>query len=1172
MRTGIRFTCLKRGDNLLGQTWEYKNVVGVEAIRLKLEDMFWHVSKLDITDVIDTIKLGKSSSNSLYIENSGVNGDLWPFNQRMEDYRKGISKYNLNMVIELEFPTVVTSYNYMQYARYAVEVIDKYSWVKYWQIMTQPESLDATGVQNCPPAVYVQLMKYIYQTIHSKYSDIKIGGPGVLHGIVEYVNSAYTNEDKQLYHTGWLAQATGELYGTSTEYDLTEAAGFLPYIDFFAFQGNESTGEFTFETYQDTINKLKDGINAQMHRNNLSLTFEYYSTEQGHYADKSNYEDMQLQGYRDLREYMNDFAVSVIPFKTQLVDEFYDETDKNTEKNVYGILYYYLGNTRKPSYQQFYFIINKLSNYNHINTDLLMIKNKQPYESNIDVTSVMFINDDKNKIVTVIYPVRERILTANNTYFTKVTLKAGLNRNVYLPDGSELQITSPMDVYFKKYDFVIVEEKLVAGVANTADITKETTARLGFYQKCAKSLLSMVPDDYPKDVFDTNYYKLLRSVAIEYGDAEYERNILEDNMYLSTAHGDAIYNNFGALIGVKWKSTWSEEKYRTIASGLIESLLSGATKNSIAKAIKCYTGYDVHIYEMFTDYEHYGLTQEVNWDNQYRFTIEVEKTIEDSIDIGNLYNDVKSVVDLVKPAHTIPIIMIVMVGEEDYKKWYKERYGVDFNKSDDITIERREFAESNVYGWKEQAYDLILQSTSDGKNSTNTNSAFPIAPKYTLYDRDYIDVLHTEDVKIPKPDMQWLPWWFVKYEDKYNRKTTDVYRIDLEMYESECKYGIKPISTSRTLKTNGGTLYDATGKIIGNEGRITNQYRTGFNYALNDEYWLLIEYFDEEKVHKIVEAQGLIIFENNYEEVYDKDKEDCKIQFEYANEELKYGLVPNYPKTLMTYLKDRKDKRITNDYRYGVRNRLHDDFFMIKWEGNHEEYEIANVYQLNLIEWPNEADNYVFPITESHDYNIAVTNLEQYEIKNVTQDIDVHFDDIEKYVIKPAIDSINIDLPLYTEKYNHVFDTLLSNDIILTIYAQEQYNIKNISTNSNLVLPEFKEQYQIKSADSLIENDLPVYIEKYKRGTDEIVINDDKLLFLGKEKYNVKNIVTNNDIVLPDFKEIKYVVKDTTSTLEHSLPIYDEKYTKTINSVIGMKLFTVDGNGVETIVQESSDL
>lgn len=163
-------------------------------------------------------------------------------------------------------------------------------------------------------------------------------------------------------------------------------------------------------------------------------------------------------------------------------------------------------------------------------------------------------------------------------------------------------------------------------------------------------------------------------------------------------------------------------------------------------------------------------------------------------------------------------------------------------------------------------------------------------------------------------------------------------------------------------------------------------------------------------------------------------------------------------------------------------------------------------------------------------------------------------------------------MPLYTEKYNHVFDTLLSNDIVLTIYAQEQYNIKNISTNSNLVLPEFKEQYQIKSADSLIENDLPVYIEKYKRGTDEIVINDDKLLFLGKEKYNVKNIVTNNDIVLPDFKEIKYVVKDTASTLEHSLPIYDEKYTKTINSVIGMKLFTVDGNGVETIVQESSDL
>lgn len=930
MRSGIRFTCLKNGDNLLGQTWEYKGLIGVEAIQSKLQDMFLHVNKLKITDVIDTIQISKDASNSLYIANSGINGDIWPFNQRIEEYKKYIGQYKLNMVAELEFPTIVTTFNYMQYAQYAVTIIDKYSWIKYWQIMTVPEQIDKTGAIKCPPELYVQMLKYIHDLIHNKYSDIKIGGPGILTAINEYVKSSYSNEDKQTFHTGWLAEATGELFGTNTKYDLTEKSGFLPYIDFFAFQGDESSGEFDYDTFQPTINAMKLGVIVQAQRNGINLDIEFLSTEQGHYADKSSVNDMQLQGYRDLREYINDFATNVIPYKKQLVDEFYDETDKNSKKNTYGILYHYLGNERKPSYQEFYFLLNKLYGYNKIVTDDLLIKSKLPYEKDLTIDSLMFINDTGDKILSVVFPKTERILTPNNTIFTKVTLKPALNRKVYIPNGNEVQITSPLDVNFKKYDFIVVEEKLVKSTSDDADVTAEVKKRMAYYQGCFEDLLGMVPDDYNKDVYDINYVKLLRSLGIEYGDANYEKGILEDNMYLSTAHGDAIYNNFGALIGVPWKTQWSQEKYREVVSGIIESLLSGANKNSITKAIKAYTGFDVHIYELFTDYAHYGLNKEINWDNQYRFTVEIEKSIDSTAEITEVYSDVKEVTNIVRPAHTIPIIMIVLVGEENYREWYKERYGVDFSNSDNLLIEKKDFEESNVYGWKNIDYDFVLKATSDGKNSTNTNSAFPIAPKYTLYDRDWVDILDTEDVHVPKPKEEWMPWLIVNYEDVYNKKPKDEFTVSLDMYLQEAKFGIKPLSTDRTLKTNGGLQYDANGNIIKSENRTTNTFRTGIHYALRDDLWILFEYFDKEKYDKAKESQMLWEAFVDWNEIYKKPKEEEKVLAEFEFRELKYGLVPYTKYTAMTYSKNprRRLNRVVNHSRYGIRYRMHEDSYV----------------------------------------------------------------------------------------------------------------------------------------------------------------------------------------------------------------------------------------------------
>jgi len=251
---------LRNGDSLLGQSWQYKNFTGIEAIEEKVRDMFLHVDMLGVDYVIDTLQLGKTPSNNVYLPNTGVNGDLWQMSDRLYLYKELLQKYKKQVFIEIEFPTIVTEYNWKQYARYATEIIDKYSFIKYWQIMTTPEQKDDDGNYKCPPHLYVQIMKYISELIRAKYPDMMLGAPGIFHGVNEYVESSYINIDKQVFHNGWLAEAIGELYGTDPKYDFTEETGFLPYIQFFAFQGDSSTGVFNYTTFPMIIARMKQGI------------------------------------------------------------------------------------------------------------------------------------------------------------------------------------------------------------------------------------------------------------------------------------------------------------------------------------------------------------------------------------------------------------------------------------------------------------------------------------------------------------------------------------------------------------------------------------------------------------------------------------------------------------------------------------------------------------------------------------------------------------------------------------------------------------------------------------------------------------------------------------------------------------------------------------------------
>ena len=892
MRSGVRLTCLKNGDALLGEVWIYKDLSGEEAIQQKLEDLFLHINKLKFTDVIDTIQINKNSSNQLYVGNSGVNGDLWPFQQRIESYRKLINQYSLNLVLEIEFPTVVTSQNINSYAVFAADIINTYPWVKYWQIMTEPESRDAAGMQKCPPDLYVKLIKYIYEIIHTKYNDIKIGGPGICNAIVEYVNSEYYNQDGDLFHTGWLATATGEYYGVDPSDADIGPSGFLKYIDFFAFQGRQNYSEMNYNIYQGVIEKLKKGLVTQAQRDNYNLDIEFMSTYQGHEAENGNYNDLQLQAYRDLREFINAFKVNVVPFKTQLVDEFYDPNDVSAVKNISGLLYYFLGNNHKPAYDQYVFLLSHLEQYVQLADNTYYLNNKRPFIVSNDVHYIMLMNKDKSMLGTVIFPASERNILVKNPVYVTVTLKPAANRNYYLPDGTKGVISNPIDITFKNYDFVFVEEQVSLDVSVDDSVLKEASDRLQLYSTYAKEMLDMVPDDYVKDVYDgMNFPKLLRSIAIEHGDLEYERKILEDNMYLETAHGDAIYNNFGAMIQVPWRSDWEEEKYRTVVSALIESLLKGATKHSIEKALQTYTTFDVHIYELFKDYKHYGMTQAMHYENQYSFVVEVEKDIESNISTDKLYDDIRMLVDIVRPAHTIPIIMVVLIGKEDYGDWYENKYGIPWKDSDIDNWDLLSFEETNKFGWKSIDYDLVFHN-----NQHLLNSSHVIGPKYTLHDNDWWNSnIYCQEV-YDKAKAEMLIDFNSYYIEKYDRIPEDEHHLDSLITCVENRYGIRPMTN--TLITNIGNLWGndyihfrrASLKAISLKSSPAlaetedNDYVTGFEYLLRDDDTGHIHAINSEVFETPEEEYHLDYKIQEHEEIEKPEDSECSHIFSFFSE------------------------------------------------------------------------------------------------------------------------------------------------------------------------------------------------------------------------------------------------------------------------------------------------
>ena len=815
MYTGVRLSTLAVGEPLLSASWIYKDKTGIEAVEERLEDQFYQASYLGFKYIIDTIRPQINASNRLTLANNGINGDIWSFEDRMALYRKLSLKTGIIVVFEIEFTVEVTNTNVDEWVRFILQdLIYTYSWATYWNIGVNPDATYANGHYNCSPLFYSYIMDQVYRRAKGYNHDIKIGGPNIESSLIQFLNN----------RTGWLNEAVGNEYSAGNEYESIGYNGFLDNIDFFTFH-NSSSSSININNYASVIGNIRTILYEHLGNNQIAI----FATNIGHKAAFDDSLACNQQAYYDLRDMLTAVKNGIIPFKNELVDAFPESYawagNFDPNRTDYGILRWFM-NT-KLSYSTYKFIYDALDGYS------MVVANNNVYEENDEVDSISLQKIENNIIttVTIIWPISYSTATV-------LLLPAAYYREYQVENGARTLLNSTTEINLKNTHFIIVYEKTEQLIINEDDIRLNIERKLRYQSEITEQVLSYLPTSYNTEIMDTNIYRLIRAFAIELADASMALTMSKEDLYLETAREDALYNNFGALIKLSKRSDWSHEKYRLLIKGLMSSLLKGPTVKSVASALALFTNFNVNIAELYkaeVQERYANIAADLN--PQFSFIIEIEKPVEEkNYSQDELIEDTTYVLQLVKPAHTLGIIAIILVSTEDWQASYKQRYDKIWNDADggdNLTADFSKALAEGQFGWKHFDYPGNFQISPILSNAPLTNGGSLIGPRYVLLDESLIQNDTSFDEYIANVDIG---------EDLINFLGTDV-KEEYDQYKETYNY------QEELFEPRFGFYHDKYFQLSGpHPSKVLNHYLlAGTNSHLKDEEEHKIEVFNYEK-------------------------------------------------------------------------------------------------------------------------------------------------------------------------------------------------------------------------------------------------------------------------------------------------------------------------------------
>lgn len=828
MISGVRLTQLSHGEPLLGSSFSYDGLYGVQAVEKRLENLFNVINYFGFNFVIDTINPQEDIDGNIHLNNNGLYGHIWSFEERMTIYRKYQSLFGFKLVMEINFPSNLNELNWKKYSEFIKNLMLKYNDILYWQIGDEPEKI-INRQYKCNPVSYVKLIKSIYN-VKLINNNLQIGAPGIFQGLIDFNNDVNNN---------WLSQAIGDVYKFGDpEFEVIGENGFLSYIDFFSIHGRQEISELRYDKFPYIIEKLKAKINSKIQKN-----INIFSIDQGHVAKANNTNALDIQGYQEIKEILNAYKCGVFSFKTQLIDEYNDKYawggyfDEKLEGR--GLLYYQIGdNMYKPASNTYQFILNTLKEYSYVgNTNKVS-------ELNPNIESITLYNGDPNSINASYAPTKSATIIWSNTFKTnRVVLTPHYAREYMVKIGEPISLTQSVDIDFSKYDFVVVYETLEKNIIDIDNINSLLDKKLSYAEKTMVDLIQSLPNSYNKEITDTNYYKLLRSLALEISDAKVELHKVKHNQYLDDVENDYLYKNFGVLVGLSKKSHWDNDKYRRLIKGVTKSLLEGPTYQSIVEAIKLFTNFNVELKELYKDP---NANETIGTDRtQFLFAIQIEKPLDINSSQKEIERDVDYVIDIVKPAHTLRLLIISLAGDENYKDQYEDNHGIEFKNSDKLSnFDYNQSINEGTFGWKSKDYDGQFKTAGSSNIEFDPliNGGLFLGPRYALFDDMLAEGKLNNSETVIKDWLEtmdsllsWTP-----YEDY--QEVDEKLNIEFDIKFNEHKFGLY---VDNLIELSGREIIN--GVLV--KSKVLNKYRLGFTSKLKDENYIN---FDTEYSEKYI--------------------------------------------------------------------------------------------------------------------------------------------------------------------------------------------------------------------------------------------------------------------------------------------------------------------------------
>lgn len=1184
MISGVRLTQLDHGEPLLGTSLTYNGYTGVQAAEKRLEKLFSVINFFGFDFVIDTINPEEDANGTIHLNNNGLYGHIWSFEQRMIMYRKYQSLYGFRLVIEVNPPSNLNESNWKKYAEFIKSLMLKYNDISYWQICDQPETVINQQFK-CDPVSYVKLIKSLYN-VKLIINDLQLGAPGVFQGLIDFYNGK---------ENCWLNVVIGDVYKPGhSEYEVIGNNGILDYIDFFSIHGRQETSDLRYDIFGDVINKLKTRINEKIGKN-----INIFSINQGRKASGNDQQELDSQCYYEIKELLNAYKNGVFGFKNQLIDEYSDPyvwggyfNDKLKDR---GLLYYHLNDPMyKPAANTYQFILNALKGYNYVG-----ITNKvTELDDNLEL--ITLYNGDPNATSPTYQPTKSVTIVWSKTYKKNyAVLTPHYAREYMVRYGEPISLTQSVQIDFDTYDFIIVYETLEKDILDIDNIKDKLDKKLTYAEKTMIDLISSLPNSYNKEITDINYYKLLRSLSLELSDAKVEIHKVKHNSYLEDVENDFLYKNFGVLVGLNKKSSWDDDKYRRLVKGVTKSLLDGPTLESITEAVKLFTNFEVNIKELYKDSEASNM---IGTDRtQFVFALEIEKPLDVTSTYEEIISDVDYVIDIVKPAHVLRLIIISLVGTENYREQYEYRFNRKFQDSDVLqgfNIDK-DFIEG-TFGWRNRDYDGQVKTAGSEfiEYDPLINGGLFLGPRYLLFD----DM--TAEIKINYVETIIKDWLeeldsLLSFErdETYHDIEDSISKIEAFFNESEHKFGL---DVDNLIQLRGRKIID--GILVTN--KVLNKYKLGFCSKLKDELKIEFNDFNSERYvfrnlinpfiwrgdknhinpgfnHFPFSINGKFSYSQDilanmhhmFNELYltdDKKEnmEDQETELSFFNEEHKFGII--FDKVIQ--LNGRKIEngklilnKTLNNYVLGPRNRVKDFEESIATFFDNEEY-LVGFESKEELETVEQIFNELYSFKEEkREVEAHLFNFEQYRKHKIEQIEAKYVKYIKKIIDKDSIyyiyfpnnvmvclDYYYIDVYVNGKMLNKNQYTIINDDKFKNYCKGIKFNyhlnkndvvILSYFQNRRLVLDDFPIEEEWNADLSLIREEKYKSLEEIEEeGTIEY-INLEKL----KDVEEYLDVLTINSDHCEKIKEVQEL-------LSVELPQYSED-TDFKNQILSKKRF-----------------